>query len=138
MLMQIVQINSIKILVLERLQVNAVLVVGFQGHAVPVELLRELRVLQLIPFMLRRPVFLELFEALGVEELLLELAAFEEHAFVGLDDEALLVKPGLVGDNLFELEVGLFVDLVSGLVEGVLDGTHLDALFHLNRETELL
>jgi hypothetical protein len=122
---------------LQGLQVHAVLVVRLKGHAVAIELLRELGVLQLVPFVLRGAVFLELLEALRVKEFLLEAASLEEHALVSLDDESLGVEAVLVADDLLELLLGLALYLVALLLDGVLNGVYGDALLHADVEGDL-
>jgi hypothetical protein len=59
-----------------------------------------------------------------------------QNALVCFDNEPLLVEPGLVTDELFELFLGLAIQLVFLILEVIFNGSNIDSLLHL--EVELL
>lgn len=79
-----------------------------------------------------RPVFLELLEPFRVEEVLLDAAALEQDALVGLDDETFLVKSRLVRNELLKFLLGTPMDLAPIIFDVLLDGIDVDPPLQLH------
>ena len=87
------------------------------------------------------PVLLMLLESLAVEDVTLHASAIIEHALVGINNQALLVKSVLVVDEFLKLFLSLPLKLIALPIDFFLNFLHIDtahSAHHLEFPSESL